>query len=107
MHDNLLDEREQIRYNDENKKTNKRVEIKDVGKQVFNTVHRCSMCDPCITTTTALRLLEEHFKFSIQEGPIYISDIHWKFGFQKNDIKLNTLENQAGNCNKFSTGKSG
>ena len=62
MHDNLLDEREQIRYNDENKKTNKRVEIKDVGKQVFNTVHRCSMVDPCIITTTALRLLEEHFK---------------------------------------------
>ena len=60
-----------------------------------------------IITTTALRLLEEHFKFSIQEGPIYISDIHWKFEFQKNDIKLNTLENQVGNCNKFSTGKSG
>ena len=46
------------------------------------------MTNPYILTTPAFRLIEENFKYAIQEGPIYICDICWKSEFQKNVIKL-------------------
>ena len=73
LHDNLDDdEREQARYNDKNRKKNKRVRCKDERKEVFDNVHRCSMVDPFILTTPAFKIIEEDFKSAIQEGPTYI-----------------------------------
>ena len=71
MRDNLDDnKREQIRYNNKNRKRNRLVEIKDERKQVFDNVHRCSMVDPFILTTPAFKIIEEDFKSAIQEGAI-------------------------------------
>ena len=73
LHDNLDDdEREQARYNDKNRKKNKRVRCKDERKEVFDNVHRCSMVDPFILATLAFKIIEEDFKSAIQEGPTYI-----------------------------------
>ena len=70
MRDNLDDnKREQIRYNNKNRKRNQRVEIKDERKQVFDNVHRCSMVDPFILTTPAFKINED-FKSAIQEGGV-------------------------------------
>ena len=67
--DNLDDDkREQIRYNNKNRKKNQRVEIKDERKQVFDNVHRCSMVDPFILTTPAFKIIED-FRSAIQKGP--------------------------------------
>ena len=100
------DKREQARYNDKSRKKNKRVEIKDERKQVFDNVYRCSMVDPFILATPAFKVIEEDFKSAIQEDPTCICDIFWKFEFWMNVIKSNALKYQTGICKKFSTGKS-
>ena len=82
IRDNLDgDKREQARYNDKSRKKNKRVEIKDERKQVFDNVYRYSMVDPFILATPAFKVIEEDFKSAIQEDPTYICDICWKFEF--------------------------
>ena len=66
MRDNLNDDkREQIRDNDKNKK-NQQEEIKDERKLVFDNVHKCSMVDPFILATPAFKIIEKHFKITIQ-----------------------------------------
>ena len=66
MRDNLNDDkREQIRDNDKNKK-NQQEEIKDERKLVFDNVHKCSMVDPFILATPAFKIIEKHFKTTIQ-----------------------------------------
>ena len=89
-------------------KTEKRTNAQkcEMKKKVFDNVHRCSIIHSCILATPAFKVVED-FKSAIQEGPTYISDVCWKFEFRKNVMKLNTLKNQAGICNKFSTGMSG
>ena len=76
------DTRQQVRYNDKNRKTKKRVEIKDEKKKkkktVFDSVHRYSIIHRCILATPALKVIED-FKSVIQEGPT--SDICRKFEF--------------------------
>ena len=65
------------------------------------------MVDTFILTIPAFKITEEDFKSAIQERPVYVCDICWKFEFQKNVIRLNALKYQTGICNKFPTGKSG
>ena len=49
MRDNLdNDKEEQVRYDDKNRKQDKRVETKNERKQVSDNVDRCSMVYPCI-----------------------------------------------------------
>ena len=48
----------------------------------------CSITDPYILTTPAVRLIEGDLNGAIQEGPAYICDVCWKFEFRRNFIKL-------------------
>ena len=78
MYDSLGDyENEQVRKNDKKKKMDK--QILDERRSIFNNVQVCSMIDPCIRTTPAVRLIQEDFKGATQEGPTCICDICWKF----------------------------
>ena len=64
-----------------------------------------SMTDPCILTTPAFRLIEEVFNGKIDEGPSYICDIYWKFGLQRNVIKLKEPKYNTDTYNECTTGK--
>ena len=57
-------------------------QILDERRSIFNNVQVCSMIDPCIPTTPAVRLIQEHFKGATHDGPTYICDICWKFEFE-------------------------
>ena len=57
-------------------------QILDERRSIFNNVQVCSMIDPCIRTTPAVRLIQEDFKGATQEGPTCICDICWKFEFE-------------------------
>ena len=83
MLDNLDDDkREQIGYNNKNRKKNQRVEIEDERKQVFDNVYSCSMIDWFILTTPAFKITEEDFKSAIQDGPItseiYVGNLNFE-----------------------------
>ena len=83
MRDNLDDDkREQIGYNNKNRKKNQRVEIEDERKQVFDNVYSCSMTDWFILTTPAFKITEEDFKSAIQDGPItseiYVGNLNFE-----------------------------
>ena len=47
-------------------KKNQQEEIKDERKMVFDNVHKCSMVDPFILATPAFKIIEKHFKTTIQ-----------------------------------------
>ena len=101
----LHDEKEQVRRNDK-RKMDKRLQILDERSSILNIVEVCSMTDPCILITPVFRLIEEDFKGAIQEGPICICNICWKFKFRRNVIKLKESKYQTDICNKCTTGKS-
>ena len=106
MRDSLGDaEKEQARKNDK-RKMDKRFQTLDERSSIFDNVQMCSMTDPCILTTPAFRLIEEDFKGAIQECPVYICDICWKFEFRRNVIKLKEPKYQADIYNEYITGKS-
>ena len=106
MRDSLGDaEKEQARKNDK-RKMDKRFQTLDERSSIFDNVQMCSMTDPCILTTPAFRLIEEDFKGAIQEGPVYICDICWKFEFRRNIIKLKESKYQTDIYTKCTTGKS-
>ena len=106
MRDSLGDaEKEQARKNDK-RKMDKRFQTLDERSSIFDNVQICSMTDPCILTTPAFRLIEEDFKGAIQECPVYICDICWKFEFRRNVIKLKEPKYQADIFNEYITGKS-
>ena len=88
MHDNFGDGKKEQGGKNDKKERDKRSETSDERASICNNVQMCSIADPCIPTTTAFRLIEEYFRYAIQEGPTYICDICWKFEFRKNVIKL-------------------
>ena len=73
------DEKEQVTKNDKKRKMEKRLQTLDGRTSIFNNVQMYSVTDPCMLTTPAFRLIKKDFKGVIQEGPIYICDVCWKF----------------------------
>ena len=94
----LHDEKEQVRKNDK-RNMDKRLQILDERSSILNNVEVWSMTGPCILITPVFRLIEEDFKGAIQEGPICICNICWKFKFRRNVIKLKESKYQTDICN--------
>lgn len=46
--------------------------IKEKKTMFFDNVQMCSMVDPCILATSAFKVIDQDFKFAIEEGPTYV-----------------------------------
>ena len=107
MRDNIDDAvKEKIKDSDKKKKKEMRDNKKNERYDIFKNVQTCSMVDPSILHTTAFSLIEEEFKNAIQEGPIYVCDICWKFEYKRNMIKLKDLKYDKELYEECHTGKS-
>ena len=59
----------------------KHLQTSDERNSIFDNFQMCSMVDPSILTIPVFRLSEKDFKSAVQEGPMCICDICWKFKF--------------------------
>ena len=88
MHDNFGDDLNELVRKDKKRKMGKHLQTSDERNSIFDNFQMCSVVDPSILTIPAFRLSEEDLKSAVQEGPMCICDICWKFKFRKNVIKL-------------------
>ena len=58
-----------------------------------------SMVHPSILDTKTFKLIEKGFLKAVQEGPMHICNVCWKFEWKKNVIKLTVSPYTPEICN--------